>query len=163
LAFDEPVDPTGYRDQALLESAVNRPFCTYGGVDLYPTVEEKAAALFHSIISNHSFINGNKRTALMALDLFLAANGVFLLASNEDSYILAKQTAEANAEGRRPTETLLAITEKIKTESASLEWLNRLDLTVPGLNPDLPVMIPRIRHHIVTRMEEIRAHHLLHN
>lgn len=55
MPYDEPIDPHGFRDLDLLDSAVHRPFQTFGGLDLYPTLPEKAAALFHSLVCNHSF------------------------------------------------------------------------------------------------------------
>jgi death-on-curing protein len=52
----------GIRDEGLMESAIARPYQSFGGEDLYPTVFEKAAAIAESIIINHPFIDGNKRT-----------------------------------------------------------------------------------------------------
>lgn len=63
---------------SLLHSAIERPKVTFGGNDLYPTVYEKATALFHSLINNHPFKDGNKRTALLALVRFLHLNGYIL-------------------------------------------------------------------------------------
>lgn len=62
----------------LLHSALERPKATFGGLDLYPTVFEKAAALVHSLILNHPFNDGNKRTALAAMVRFLYLNGYVL-------------------------------------------------------------------------------------
>ena len=59
LPFDERVNPTERRDRAAIQSALGRPFQTVGGEDAYPTVSHKAAALFHSLICNHCFINGS--------------------------------------------------------------------------------------------------------
>lgn len=59
----------------LLDSAVNRPRQTVFGEDAYPTIFEKAAALFESLVLNHIFENANKRTAFSALDIFLFYNG----------------------------------------------------------------------------------------
>jgi len=70
----DPVGPGGCRDINLLESAVGRPFQSAFGEDAYPTILEKAIALFHSLNSNHPFHDGNKRTAIIALDDFLVAN-----------------------------------------------------------------------------------------
>ena len=67
-------DP-GLRDEALLESALFGPFATFGGEELYPTLEEKAARLCHSLISNHAFVDGNKRIGMFALLVFLEVNG----------------------------------------------------------------------------------------
>jgi len=123
MLFDEPVNPNDYKDLALLDSAVNRPFQTFGGEDLYGTIYHKAAALFHSIICNHCFTNGNKRTALMAIDLFLAANGHVLLSNNKDMYNLAKRTASTSEDGRKASESLNEIYRNVENESISLDLL----------------------------------------
>lgn len=65
----------GLRDVGLLESAVLRPQATFGGEDLYPTLFEKAAALMHSLLKNHQFVDGNKRTAYASTGVFLELNG----------------------------------------------------------------------------------------
>ena len=123
MPYDEPIDPQGYKDLLLLDSAVNRPFQTFDGKELYEDLYKKGAALFHSLVCNHCFSNGNKRTGLIALDLFLTANGQLLLLNNEDAYVLAKRTAETNAAGRNTAEALSEITEMISTESVALEFL----------------------------------------
>lgn len=64
----------GIRDLALFESAIMRPQTTFGGRDLYPTVFEKAAVLMHSLIMNHSFTDGNKRTGTVSTLVFLEIN-----------------------------------------------------------------------------------------
>ncbi len=92
-AKEEPISPDEYRDRGLLASAVGRPFQTIFGEPAYPTICSKAAALFHSLICNHPFANGNKRTAVLALDLFLCANNRFLFLDNNEIYELAKKTA----------------------------------------------------------------------
>ena len=76
----------GLRDQGLMESAIARPYQTFGGKDLYPTVLEKAAALAESIIINHPFIDGNKRTGLLAMLLILEIGNFKITASNDDTY-----------------------------------------------------------------------------
>jgi death-on-curing protein len=70
----ENVATGGVRDRTLIESAVGRPFQSAFGQDIYPTVIEKGVALFHSLVANHAFVDGNKRTAVTALDHFLLAN-----------------------------------------------------------------------------------------
>jgi death-on-curing protein len=65
----------GLRDATMLHSAVSRPFATFGGQELYPTDFEKAAALFHSLIKSHPFMDGTKRTALTAALYFLERCG----------------------------------------------------------------------------------------
>jgi death-on-curing protein len=66
----------GIRDIGLLESAINRPFATFDNKDLYPTPTEKAAAILESILINHPFLDGNKRTAYVLMRLILLENGL---------------------------------------------------------------------------------------
>ncbi len=63
------------RDTGLLESALESPFASFGGVELYPSVEEKGARLGFSLISNHAFVDGNKRIGMYAMLVFLELNG----------------------------------------------------------------------------------------
>lgn len=72
----------GLRDIALLESASERPKASFDGQDLYETLFDKAAALLHSILKNHPFIDGNKRTALASAGIFLKLNGFKLINSH---------------------------------------------------------------------------------
>lgn len=67
--------PKGLRDRGALESAIARPQMTFGGEDLYPEVSDKAAALMHSLVMNHPFVDGNKRVGAHAAIAFLVANG----------------------------------------------------------------------------------------
>jgi death-on-curing protein len=69
-----PQEPVGVKDSSLLESAINRPKQSVFGNDAYPSIYEKAAALFESIAKNHAFHNANKRTALASLIVFLKIN-----------------------------------------------------------------------------------------
>ena len=64
------------REEGLLDSAVNTPFQTFGDAELYPTLMEKAARLGFGIIKNHPFVDGNKRTGLHAMLVFLALNRI---------------------------------------------------------------------------------------
>ena len=73
----------GVRDIGLLDSALARPQATFGGDDMYPDLWTKAAALAHSLVQNHPFVDGNKRTALAATGVFLELNGHKLVSSNE--------------------------------------------------------------------------------
>lgn len=65
----------GLRDGAMLHAATARPFATFDGIELYPTDFDKAAALFHSLIKSHPFMDGTKRTAFTAAFYFLATCG----------------------------------------------------------------------------------------
>ena len=93
----EKIAAQGLRDRALLESAVARPFHSAFGEDAYPSILDKGIALFHSLIANHPFADGNKRTAVTAFDHFLLANGFVLGVPNTDLYALATQTASYRA------------------------------------------------------------------
>ncbi len=75
----------GIRDIGLIESAVERPRATFGGEDLYPDLFLKAAALMHSILKNHAFVDGNKRTAYSSCGVFLKVNGYKLENMHEAS------------------------------------------------------------------------------
>lgn len=68
----------GLRDRGALEAAAARPAMTFGGEDLYPDIAAKAAALMHSLVMNHPFVDGNKRVGAHAAPLFLALNGGLL-------------------------------------------------------------------------------------
>lgn len=70
-----PEEQIGIKDINLLESAINRPKQSVFGEDAYPTLFDKAAALYQSLVSNHPFYNANKRTALMSTIIFLKKNG----------------------------------------------------------------------------------------
>lgn len=76
----------GIRSIPLLDSAVARPQATFGGIDLYTALPEKAAALLHSIISNHPFVDGNKRTGFTAMDVFLRLNDRHIVAGEDEKY-----------------------------------------------------------------------------
>jgi len=74
----------GLRDKGAAEAALARPQMTFGGEDLYPDLESKAAALMHSIVLNHPFIDGNKRAGVMAAELLLRINAVELIAGDDE-------------------------------------------------------------------------------
>lgn len=73
--IDETGGSHGVRDLSMLLSAAGRPQATYGGRDLYPDIFDKASALMDSLIRNHPFLDGNKRTGVAAAVLFLRING----------------------------------------------------------------------------------------
>ncbi len=81
----------GLRDMGLFLAAVSRPQATFGGQDLYPTVFEKAAALLQSLLKNHAFVDGNKRTALSAAGIFLRMNGWELINQHDEEVEFAVQ------------------------------------------------------------------------
>ena len=72
------------RDIGLLDSALASAFQTFGSEELYPSKEEKAARLGYSLISNHAFVDGNKRIGMYVLLTFLEVNGIRIAPTNED-------------------------------------------------------------------------------
>ncbi|MCY7287799.1 MAG: type II toxin-antitoxin system death-on-curing family toxin [Cryobacterium sp.] len=81
------------RDHGLLQSALARPQASAFGSDAYPTLEEKAAALLHSLARNHALVDGNKRLALAATIAFLGINGRRLTLTNDEAYHLVMEVA----------------------------------------------------------------------
>lgn len=81
-----------------LESAVARPQATIEGDDLYPSVLEKAAVLLHSLVLNHPFQDGNKRTAFTALGLILHYNGMVLEGSRTDAENFVVNVADTHVD-----------------------------------------------------------------
>ena len=98
----------GLRDEGLLESAVYRPQASFGGQDLYPDLFSKAGALGHSIISNHPFVDGNKRVGFEAMRLMLRLNGHDLHASLEAKFDFVMEIAKGKL-----------------TEQGIADWLKR--------------------------------------
>ena len=98
----------GLRDEGLLESAVYRPQASFGGQDLYPDLFTKAAALGRSLVSNHPFVDGNKRVGFEAMRLMLRLNGYDSHATFEEKLRFA-----------------LAIAKGERTEQAIAEWLKQ--------------------------------------
>lgn len=74
----------GIRDEGLLESALESPFQTFDGHDLYPSIIQKAARIGYSLVSNHPFIDGNKRIGIHIMLVFLAINGIDISCTQED-------------------------------------------------------------------------------
>lgn len=93
---EKRIDPPGIKTLGLLESACSRPNTSFGQTIKYKSVEAKAAALFHSLVKNHPFHNGNKRTALATLILYLYRNGKRFKkeCSDKDIYNLVVHVAD---------------------------------------------------------------------
>lgn len=90
----------GVRDEALLESAIENIFATFDGVELYPSKEEKAAQLGFSLISNHAFVDGNKRIGMYLMLSFLELNGIRIDATNEEVAKLGLDVAGGLADSK---------------------------------------------------------------
>ena len=83
----------GVRDEGFLDSAINAPFQTFAEQDLYPTVLEKAARLGFGLISNHPFLDGNKRIGAHAMLTFMGVNQINLCCTDEELISLILQVA----------------------------------------------------------------------
>jgi death-on-curing protein len=105
VTLHEMILPSPIRDEDLLASAVEKPWAGYMGVELYPGLAEKAAALLLGLARNHPFLDGNKRTALGACDLFLAANGSHLVFDSDEE---VAGFVEAVAQGGMEHEDVVA-------------------------------------------------------
>lgn len=84
----------GVRNIESLKSALARPYQTFDGIDLYPTAIDKAAAVFESVISNHPFIDGNKRTGYILMRLVLLHAGDDIKVSENEKYSFVVSCAE---------------------------------------------------------------------
>ena len=91
------------RDLGLLDSALESIYATFDGEDLYPTKEEKGARLGFSLISNHAFVDGNKRIGMYVILTFLEVNGIRMECSNQD----VVDTGLAVADGSMKYDALL--------------------------------------------------------
>ena len=76
----------GVRDYNLLDSALETPFQSFGGDELYPTIQAKAARLGYGLIKNHCMIDGNKRIGTHSMLVFLALNGIELKYMQKELY-----------------------------------------------------------------------------
>lgn len=76
----------GVRDFNLLDSAIESPFQSFGGEELYPSIQEKAARLGYGLIKNHCMLDGNKRIGIHTMLVFLALNGINLKYTQRELY-----------------------------------------------------------------------------
>ena len=122
---EDPVSPPGVRDDSLLSSAMSRPHTSLRAAKKYPTVEMAAAALFHSLIHNHPFYNGNKRTALVSILAFLDENGVVLTSTEQDLFRFTLRTAQhrlvSEHANQRADREVLEIAKWVKSNSRPIE------------------------------------------
>ncbi|GHU88969.1 death-on-curing protein [Spirochaetia bacterium] len=86
----------GVRDMNLLDGSVNSPYHTFGGQNLYPTIQAMAAHLAFSLVKNHPFLDGNKRIGVLAMLVFLDVNGIPVHCSNEELINLGLGLAEGS-------------------------------------------------------------------
>lgn len=111
--IDEIGGEHGIRDLGLLQSAVSRPQAVFEGNELYPNVHQKAAALLESLVNNHPFVDGNKRTGITSAAMFLKVNNYSLIASNQEleTFVLSIASGE---------QTFDSIVEWLKLHSTSI-------------------------------------------
>lgn len=91
---------SGLRDRGALESSVLQPLQTFAGLDLYPSLVERAAALGFFLIQNHPFVDGNKRVGHAAMEILLVLNGAEVAASvdEQEAVILSVASGEMSRE-----------------------------------------------------------------
>ena len=94
--LERTVPSAGVRDLGLLEAAVARPRASAAGIEAYPSLEHKAAALLHSIVANHALVDGNKRLGLAAVIVFLGVNERRLELTNDQAYDLVMAIADGS-------------------------------------------------------------------
>ncbi len=98
LLAEETGGSIGVRDEGLLDSALESAFATFDGVELYPSKEEKAAKIAYSLVSNHAFVDGNKRIGVFVMLSFLSLNGIRIDATDEDIVQLGLGIADGSVE-----------------------------------------------------------------
>jgi len=104
LIAEETGGSIGLRDEALLDSALEAAFAGFGDKEFYPSKEEKGARLGYTLISNHAFVDGNKRIGMYVMLTFLEVNGIHMDCTNEDVYSVGMGVAS----GAMKYEDLLA-------------------------------------------------------
>lgn len=96
LMTDATGGTIGIRENSLLESALDAPFQTFGGNELYPSIIEKAARLGFGLVANHPFIDGNKRIGLFVMLTFLEINNIKLNFTNNEIENMALKLADGS-------------------------------------------------------------------
>ena len=94
LMAEETGGSIGVRDEGLLDSALESAFATFDGTELYPTKEEKAAKIGYALITNHAFVDGNKRIGVYVMLSFLVLNGIHTVETDEDVVALGLGVAD---------------------------------------------------------------------
>ncbi|MBP3815572.1 MAG: type II toxin-antitoxin system death-on-curing family toxin [Firmicutes bacterium] len=95
------------RDEGLLDSAISTPYQTFGGVDLYPSIVEKAGRLGYGLIKNHPFVDGNKRIGTHAMLVLLVINNVIPKYSENELTELILGVAAGEVSGEELTSWLV--------------------------------------------------------
>lgn len=98
----------GIRDEGLLDSAINTPFQTFAGEELYPTVQKKAACLCFCLVNNHAFIDANKRIGILAMMTFMELNNLEIKCSDEELISLGLNIASGKLEQQQILSWIIA-------------------------------------------------------
>ncbi|GFN34938.1 type II toxin-antitoxin system death-on-curing family toxin [Tepidimicrobium xylanilyticum] len=96
LLIQETGGSGGIRDEGLLDSALNLPFQSFDGEDIYKTIQAKAARLGFSLINNHPFVDGNKRIGILVMLVFLEINGIEIICTDEELVELGLGVADGS-------------------------------------------------------------------
>ena len=96
MIAEETGGSIGLRDEALLESALEGTFAGFGDREFYPTKEEKGARLGYTLISNHAFVDGNKRIGMYVMLTFMEVNGIRMDCTNEEVYETGMSVADGS-------------------------------------------------------------------
>ena len=83
----------GIRDKGMMLSAIEAPYQTFGGVELFPTILEKAARLGYGLVANHPFVDGNKRIGIFVMLVYLKMNNIYLNFTDQEIIDMALNTA----------------------------------------------------------------------
>lgn len=94
LVIEATGGSAGVKDFGLLDSAIESAYQTFGGQELYPSKEEKGARLGYNLVSNHAFVDGNKRIGLLVMLSFLAINGINLKYTDDDLVFIGLSLAD---------------------------------------------------------------------
>ena len=95
LLIEETGGEPNIRDMKLLDSSINQAYQTFDGAELYKTKEEKAARLGFSLVSNHAFVDGNKRIGMLVMLTFLELNGIKVSFTNDEIVKIGFDLAES--------------------------------------------------------------------
>lgn len=93
-SLDDPIQPAGIKDENLLDAAIFHPLTSYEHIFKYPTIETSAAALMYALSHNHAFHNGNKRTAIVAMMVFLDRHNICLICNEDELFKISLKLAD---------------------------------------------------------------------
>lgn len=108
IVLEQSGGADGVRDPGALKSAIAQPAMRFGGMELYPTLAEKAATLCFSLVMNHAFVDGNKRVGHAAMEVFLAIHGKEIAATVDEQEQVILRLAAGQLEREEFTAWLIA-------------------------------------------------------